>query len=87
MAYTRTHECPAYGCTEKVPSDQGWIFCRAHWAALPEWMRKRVKQAQRRRDSISGTGTTAAVNAALASSKQVGQAIAWLNIQEQRRKG
>lgn len=61
----RPHECPAPGCSRKVPFDQ--LACRDHWYALPKDLRDEVWAAFRR----NGQGSPRHQNA-------VGEAIRWL---------
>lgn len=41
-----THECPAPGCTRRVPSIM--YACRQHWFALPKSIRDEIWRAYRR---------------------------------------
>lgn len=39
------HDCPAPGCTRRVPYEQ--LACRSHWYAIPKMLRLAVWSAYR----------------------------------------
>lgn len=46
MANDTTHQCPAPGCTRRVPFHQA--FCKAHWFCIPIAMRNRIHASWRK---------------------------------------
>jgi hypothetical protein len=65
---TGSHQCPADGCTRRVPAHQ--LMCRTDWYRVPKPLRNAVYAAWR---SGAGAGTPAHTAAILAAVKAVNE--------------
>ena len=61
MAADTTHECPARGCTRRVPRSK--LMCFDHWAMVPAPIQRAVYDAYRRQPGGSDHWT--AINDAI----------------------